>query len=75
VNRNVDETRPTDAVFLGVAEAFHTIWIEGLICKLTILNFASYLVKTISLYHLSQTLQMSFHLDTSIGHIMWAGVA
>jgi hypothetical protein len=54
---------------------FDTIWIEGLVYKLTILNFPSYLVKTISLHLHSQTVQMSFHLATSTGHSMWDGVA
>ena len=35
-------------VSLDVAEAFNTIWVSGLLYKLTVLNFTSYLVKTIS---------------------------
>jgi hypothetical protein len=34
-------------VFLDVAKAFDTVWINGLLYKLTILNFPSYLVHTI----------------------------
>jgi hypothetical protein len=46
VNRNFDERRLTGAVFLHVTKAFGTVWVEGLLYKLTILNFPSYLVKT-----------------------------
>jgi hypothetical protein len=48
VNRNFDERILTGAVFLDVANAFDTLWVEGLLCKLTFLNFSSYLVKTLS---------------------------
>jgi hypothetical protein len=48
VNRNFDERRLTGAVFLDVAKAFDTVWVKGLFYKLTVLNFPSYLVKTIS---------------------------
>jgi hypothetical protein len=60
VNRNVDKRRLTGAVFLDVAKAFDTVWVEGLLYKLTILNFPSYLVKTLSscLHH--RTFQTSF---------------
>jgi hypothetical protein len=50
VNRNLDERRLTGAVFLDVAKAFDTVWVEGLLYKLTVLKFPSYLVKTISSY-------------------------
>jgi hypothetical protein len=50
VNRKFDVRRLTGAVFLDVAKAFDTVWIKGLFCKLTILNFLSYLVKTLSSY-------------------------
>jgi hypothetical protein len=29
----------TDAIFLGVAKAFETVWIDGLVYKITLLNF------------------------------------
>jgi hypothetical protein len=48
VYRNFDERRLTDAVFLDVAKAYDTEWVDGLLYKLTVLNFPSYLVKTIS---------------------------
>jgi hypothetical protein len=48
VNRNFDERRMTGEVFLDVAKAFDTVWVKGLLYKLTILNFPSYLMKTLS---------------------------
>jgi hypothetical protein len=57
VNRNFDERRLTGAVFLDVAKAFDTVWVKGLLYKLTVLNFPSYLVKTISSYLDCRTFQ------------------
>jgi hypothetical protein len=57
VNRNFDERRLTGTFFLDVAEAFDTVWVKGLLYKLTVLNFSSYLVKTISSYTDSRTFQ------------------
>jgi hypothetical protein len=48
VNRNFHERWLTSVVFLDVAKAFDTVWVKGLLYKLTILNFPSYLMKTIS---------------------------
>jgi hypothetical protein len=48
ITRNFGEKRLTGAVFLYVAKAFDTIWIDGLLYKLTILNLPSYVVHTIS---------------------------
>jgi hypothetical protein len=50
VNRKLDERRLTGAVFLDVAKAFDTVRVEGLLYKLTVLDFPFYLVKTISSY-------------------------
>ena len=44
VKRNFDEKRLTGAVFLDVAKALDSVWIEGLLYKLTIVEFPSYLV-------------------------------
>jgi hypothetical protein len=33
VNRNYDERRLTDAVFLEVAKAFDTVWVKGLLLQ------------------------------------------
>jgi hypothetical protein len=74
VNRNFDERRLTGAVFLDVAKAFDTVWAKGLLYKLTILNFPSYLVKTLSSYLHSRTFQSSFNSATSTRRDMRAGV-
>jgi hypothetical protein len=49
IRRNCGENRLIGAVFLDVAKAFDTVWIDDLY-KLTILNSPSYLVHTISSY-------------------------
>jgi hypothetical protein len=41
IARNLGEKRLTGAVFLDVAKAFDTVWIDGLLYKLTLLNFPS----------------------------------
>jgi hypothetical protein len=50
ITRDFGEKRLTGAVFLDVAKAFDTVWIDGLLYKLTLLNFPSYIVNTISSY-------------------------
>ena len=50
ITRNFGEKGLTGAVFLDVAKAFDTVWIDGLLYKITLLNFPSYLVHTISSY-------------------------
>ena len=47
VTRNFGKRRLTGTVFLDVANAFGTVWVNGLVYKLTILNFPSYLVRII----------------------------
>jgi hypothetical protein len=74
VNRNFDERRLTGAVFLDVAKAFDTVWFKGFLCKLTVLNFQSYLVKTISSYLDCRTFQTSFQSATTTCRGMRAGV-
>jgi hypothetical protein len=74
VNRNIDERRITGAVFLDVAKAFDTEWIKGLLYKLTVLNFPSCLVITISSYLNCRTFQTSFQSATSTSRDMRAGV-
>jgi hypothetical protein len=46
--RKIGEKTLTCAVFLDVAKAFDTVWIDGLFSELT-LNFPSYIVHIISL--------------------------
>jgi hypothetical protein len=50
ITRNFGEKRLTGAVFLDVAKVFDTVWINGLLYKLTLLNFPSYIVHTNSSY-------------------------
>jgi hypothetical protein len=71
ITRNFGEKRLTGAVFLDVAKAFHTVWIDVLLYKLTLLNFPSYIVNTISSYIRDR----SFHTATSSRRGMKAGVA
>jgi hypothetical protein len=75
VNRNFDERRLIGAVFLNVGKAFDTVWAKGLLYKLTVLNFPSYLVKTTSSYLDCRTFQTSFKTATSTSRVMRAGVA
>jgi hypothetical protein len=75
VNRNCDERWLTGAVFLDVAKAFDTVWVKGLLYKLTVLSFPSYRVKTISSYLACCTFQTSFQTATSTSRVMRAGVA
>jgi hypothetical protein len=67
VSRNFDER-------LTGAEALYTVWVKGLY-RLTVLDFPSYLVKTISSYLQCRTLQVTFHSATSTCRDMRAGVA
>jgi hypothetical protein len=50
VSRNIGEKRLTGAIFLDVAKAFDTVWVDGLAYKLISFKFPSYLVKTIQSY-------------------------
>ena len=75
VSSNFEEKRLKGAVFLDVAKAFDTVWVDGLLYKLTILDFPSYLLKTISLYLNGRTFEASFQTATSTNHRMRAGVA
>jgi retron-type reverse transcriptase len=73
--RNFGEKRLTGAVFLDVAKAFDTVWIDGLLYKLTLLNFPSYIVRTISSDLRGRTFEASFQTATSSRRGMRAGVA
>jgi hypothetical protein len=75
VNRNLDETRLSCAIFLDVAKAFDTVLVEGLLYRFTVLNFSSQLVKTISSYVQNRTFQATFQSATSTCCGMWADVA
>ena len=58
-----------------MAKTFGTVWIDGLLYKLTFLNFQSYVVHTISSYLRSWTFEASFQKDTSSRRGMRARVA
>jgi hypothetical protein len=62
-------------VFLDVYKTFDTVWIDGFLYKLTLLNFPSYILPTISSYLRSRTFEASFETATSSGRGMRAGVA
>ena len=47
-------------MFLDVAKIFGSVWIDGLLYKLTLLNFPSYRVLTISSYLKDRTFEASF---------------
>jgi len=48
-----------------VARAFDTVWIDGLLYKLTLLHFPFYIVHTISLYLHGREFEASFQTATS----------
>jgi retron-type reverse transcriptase len=75
ITRNFGEKRLTGAIFLDVAKAFDTVWIDGLLYKLTHLNFPSYTVHTISSYLRGRTFEESFQTATSSRRSVRAGVA
>jgi len=74
ITRNFSERRLTDAVFLDMDKVFDTVWIDGLY-KLTLLNFPSYIVHTISSYVRGRTFEASFQTATSSHRSMRTGVA
>jgi hypothetical protein len=45
VTRNCGKKRLTGAVFLDMAKAFDTLWIDGLLYNLTFLSLPPYLLK------------------------------
>jgi hypothetical protein len=75
ITRNFGEKRLTGAVFLDVAKAFDTVQIDGLLYKLMLLNFPSYIVHTISSYLRGGTFKASLQTATSSCRCMRAGVA
>ena len=64
ITRSFGEKRVTGAVFLGVIKPFHAVWIDGLLYVLTLLNFPSYVVHSISSYFRGQTFEGSFQTAT-----------
>ena len=74
ITRNFGEKRLTGAVFLDVAKAFYTVWIDDLHYKLTILKFPSYIIHTTSSYLQGRTFEASFQTSTSSRRGVRAGV-
>jgi len=72
LTRNFGEKRLTGVVFLDVAKAFDTVWIDDLLYKL--LDFPSYMVHTISTYLRDRTFVATFQTVTSSRRGMRAGV-
>jgi len=75
ITGNFGKKRLTGAVFLDVAKTFNTVRMDGLLYKLILLNFPSYIVHTISSYLQGQTFKASFQTATSSCRGMWAGMA
>jgi len=75
ITKNFGVKKLTGAVFLDVDKAVDTVWIDGLLYKLTLLNFPSYIVHTISSYFQGRTFEASFQTATSSRRGMRAGVA
>ena len=75
MNRNFGEKRLTGAVFLDVEKALDTVWIDGLLYKLTLINFPSYILHTVLSYLRGRTFEASFQTATSSRRGMRAGVA
>ena len=75
ITRNFGENRLSCAVYIDLPKAFHTLWIDGLLYKLKLLNFPSYVVHTISSYLRDRTFEASFQTATSSRRGMKAGVA
>ena len=75
ITRNFGEKRLTGAVFLDVAKGFDTVWIDGFLYKLTLLNFSSYIVHIISTYLRGRTFEASIQTATLSRRDIRAGVA
>jgi hypothetical protein len=75
ITRNYGEKRLTGAVLLDVDKAFGTVWIEGHLYKLTILNFPSYIVHLISSYLRGRMFEASFLAVALSRRGMRAGLA
>jgi predicted phosphatase len=63
ITRNFGEKSLTGVVFLDVAKAFDTVWIDDLLYKQTLLNVQYYIIHTIS-YFRGRTFEASFQTAT-----------
>jgi hypothetical protein len=66
--------RGQPVVFLVVAKAYDTVWIDGLLYKLTLLKFSYSIVHTISSYLKDWTFEASFQTARISRRIMRAGM-
>jgi hypothetical protein len=73
ITRNFGEKKLTSAVFLDVANAFDSVWIDGLLYNLTIRNFPSYLVHNISSYLRDRTFEPSLQTARHLVAACWLG--
>ena len=60
MTRSFGVKRLTGAVFLDVDKAFDNVWMDGLLYKLTLLNFAAYAVLTVLSYLRGRIFEASF---------------
>ena len=75
ITRKFGERILTGAIFLDVAKAFDTVWIDGLVYKVTLVNFPSYIVHTTSSYLRGRTFEVSFQTAMSSRWGMRVGAA
>jgi hypothetical protein len=73
ITRNFGEKRLDSTAFLDVAGAFDTVWIDGLLYKLTLLNVPCYIVHKLSSYLNDRTFDASFQTATSFHRLMLVG--
>jgi hypothetical protein len=59
ITRNFGKKRLRGAIFPDVTKSFDTVWSDGLLYKLTILIFPSYIVHTIASYIRGRTFEVS----------------
>ena len=69
ITSNFGGKRLTGAVFLDVAKAFDTVWIDGLLYKLTLLNFSYYVVHTISSHYADQIRARNASFDSKLADV------
>jgi len=64
ITRKFGENCLAVAFVFEVAKAFETVWFDGLLYKLTLLNFPSYIVHNIASYFRGRTFEASFQTAT-----------
>uniref|UniRef100_A0A6M2DPJ2 Putative reverse transcriptase panstrongylus megistus n=1 Tax=Xenopsylla cheopis TaxID=163159 RepID=A0A6M2DPJ2_XENCH len=71
---NFSKHKNTSAIFIDLEKAFDSIWIEGLIYKLIILQFPTYLINTISSHLTHRTSYIQTSRGRSSARTVPAGV-